>query len=182
MIRTVEYIHPEDEAALRTMEAIPGFAPAMKTLMRYYNEQMMHGVYMANKIRLSKNQLPNIYRKLLPLCEKLSINEPEFYLEMNPFPNATAFGDTRTMVTVTSGLLQYLTDEEVSSVIAHECGHIACRHMLYHSLAYTLVNRINDWGILGKAIYPVYLALQYWSRRSELSADRAAAVALGSAK
>ena len=35
-------------------------------------------------------------------------------------------------------------------------------------------------GILGNAVMPVYWALQYWSRRSELSADRAGAVALGS--
>jgi len=180
MIRSVEYIHPEDEAALRNMEAIPGFSAAMKLLLRYYDEQITHGVNMANKIRLSQKQLPEIYGKLPPLCEKLSISEPEFYLEMNPQPNATAYGDTRTMITVTSGLLQYLTEEEVSSVLAHECGHIACRHMLYHSLAHTLMNKINDMGILGKAVYPVFWALMYWSRRSELSADRAAAVALNS--
>ena len=77
-------------------------------------------------------------------------------------------------------LLEYLTDEEVSSVIAHECGHIACRHMLYHTLASTLLRNIERMGILGNAVMPVYWALQYWSRRSELSADRAGAVALGS--
>ena len=99
---------------------------------------------------------------------------------MDPYPNAYAMGDTRTMVTVTSGLLEYLTDEEVSSVIAHECGHIACRHMLYHTLASTLLRNIERMGILGNAVMPVYWALQYWSRRSELSADRAGAVALGS--
>jgi len=42
MIRSVEYIHPEDEAALRNMEAIPGFSAAMKLLMRYYDEQITH--------------------------------------------------------------------------------------------------------------------------------------------
>ena len=144
MVRPADYIHPEDEAARRNMEAIPGFAAAMKLFMRYYDEQIVHGMNMANKIRLSPTQ------------------------------------DTRTMVTVTSGLLEYLTDEEVSSVIAHECGHIACRHMLYHTLASTLLRNIERMGILGNAVMPVYWALQYWSRRSELSADRAGAVALGS--
>lgn len=180
MIRPADYIHPEDEAARRNMEAIPGFAAAMKLMMRYYDEQITHGMNMANKIRLSPTQLPDIYGKLPPICERLSIAEPEFYLEMNPFPNAYAMGETRTMITVTSGLLEYLTDEEVSSVIAHECGHIACHHMLYHTLALTLLQKINDLGILGAAVMPVYWALQYWSRRSELSADRAGAVALGS--
>lgn len=180
MIRPIEYIHPEDEAARRNMEAIPGFASAMKIIMRYYSEQLYHGLNMANKIRLSPNQLPDIYQKLPPICKKLNINEPEFYLEMNPSPNAYAMGDTRTMITITSGLLEYLTDEEVSSVIAHECGHIACRHMLYYTMAQLLFQNINNMGILGDAITPVFWALQYWSRRSELSADRAGAVALGS--
>lgn len=180
MIRPIEYIHPEDEAARRNMEAIPGFASAMKLIMRYYSEQLYHGLNMANKIRLSPNQLPAIYGKLPPICKKLNINEPEFYLEMNPFPNAYAMGDTRTMITVTSGLLEYLTDEEVSSVLAHECGHVACRHMLYYTMAQLLFQNINNMGLLGDAITPVFWALQYWSRRSELSADRAGAVALGS--
>lgn len=180
MIRPIEYIHPEDEAARRNMEAIPGFAAAMKLFMRYYSEQLFHGLNMANKIRLSSKQLPKIYEKLPPICKKLSIKEPEFYLEMNPFPNAYAMGDTRTMITVTSGLLEYLTDEEVSAVIAHECGHIACRHMLYYTMAQLLLQNINNMGLLGDAITPIFWALQYWSRRSELSADRAGAVALGS--
>ncbi len=180
MIRPIEYIHPEDEAARRNMEAIPGFAAAMKLFMRYYSEQLFHGLNMANKIRLSPKQLPNIYEKLPPICKKLSIKEPEFYLEMSPFPNAYAMGDTRTMITVTSGLLEYLTDEEVSAVIAHECGHIACRHTLYYTMAQLLLQNINNMGLLGDAITPIFWALQYWSRRSELSADRAGAVALGS--
>lgn len=84
------------------------------------------------------------------------------------------------MITVTSGLLEYLTDEEVSAVIAHECGHVACRHMLYYTMAQLLLQNINNMGLLGDAITPIFWALQYWSRRSELSADRAGAVALGS--
>ena len=179
MIRPVEYIHPEDEAALRNMEAIPGFPQAIKLLLKYYDERLAHGINMANTIRLSPTQLPHIYRKLPPICQRLNIEEPEFYLQMSPEPNAYAMGDTRTMITLTSGLLEYLTDEEVDTVIAHECGHIACHHMLYHTLAQILVQRINGLGLLGNAILPVFWALQYWSRRSELSADRASAVATG---
>ena len=97
MVRPADYIHPEDEAARRNMEAIPGFAAAMKLFMRYYDEQIVHGMNMANKIRLSPTQLPEIYQKLPPICQRLSISEPEFYLEMDPYPNAYAMGDTRTI-------------------------------------------------------------------------------------
>ena len=77
MVRPADYIHPEDEAARRNMEAIPGFATAMKLFMRYYDEQIVHGMNMANKIRLSPTQLPEIYQKLPPICQRLSISEPE---------------------------------------------------------------------------------------------------------
>ena len=71
MVRPADYIHPEDEAARRNMEAIPGFAAAMKLFMRYYDEQIVHGMNMANKIRLSPTQLPEIYQKL-PQFQNLS--------------------------------------------------------------------------------------------------------------
>jgi Zn-dependent protease with chaperone function len=179
MITENDFVHPDDSAALRNMEAIPGFAVAMKTLLKYYHERLLHGMSLANSIRLSEKQLPDIYHRILPICKRLSINVPEFYLEMNPSPNAYTVGDTCTMVTITSGLLEYLDEDEFSSVLAHECGHIACHHMLYHTLALTLAQDLK--GLLGDLIVPVALALMYWSRKSELSADRAAAIAVGDA-
>ncbi len=179
MLHPQDFIHPEDEAALKNMEAIPGFSIAMKTLLKYYQERLLHGMSLANKIRLSEKQLPELYHKILPICNRLSIEVPEFYLEMNPSPNAYTVGDTCTMVTVTSGLLEYLDDDEVSSVLAHECGHIACHHMLYHTLAQTLADNLS--GVIGDLMIPVTLALMYWSRKSELSADRAGAIAVGDA-
>ena len=51
MVRPADYIHPEDEAARRNMEAIPGFAAAMKLFMRYYDEQIVHGLSCLKFIR-----------------------------------------------------------------------------------------------------------------------------------
>lgn len=176
-----DFIHPADEAARRNLEAIPGFASTVKAFLRMGYEQFFHGLYMANKIRLSERQLPDLYRRLPPVCARLGIAEPEFYLEMNPFPNAYTFGDTRTLLCVTSGLLEYLEEDEIEAVIAHECGHIACRHVLYHSMARLLMQGAAMLGMAGTLLAPIRLGLLYWHRRSELSADRAAAAVLGSA-
>ncbi len=178
MLNPKYFIHPEDEAAIRNMEAIPGFAAALKLMLKHFDERQMHAINTARCIRLSPTQLPKIYNMLPPICKRLSIKEPEFYLEMNPYPNAYTIGDTRTMVVVTSGLIQYMSDDEARSVIAHECGHIACRHMLYHTLAFSIKDKLHEWGLLGDLVKPVVRALFYWSRKSELSADRAAAIAL----
>jgi hypothetical protein len=88
MISPQNFIHPEDEAARRNMDAILGFAAAVKAFLKFGLEQYYHGINMASKIRLSEKQLPELYCKLPPICQKLNISGPEFYLEMNPARNA----------------------------------------------------------------------------------------------
>lgn len=171
-----DFIHPEDAAALRQMESLPGFAALIKKVLAIGLENLQYGVNMASSIRLSEKQLPHIYKHLPPICEKFGIAEPEFYLQMSPFPNAWTFGDTRIYVTVTSGLLEMMNDEELDAILAHECGHILCRHVLYHTIAQWLSGGLSSLGVLGAIAVPVQYALYYWSRKSELSADRAASI------
>ena len=176
MINLSEFIHPEDAAALRTLESIPGFPALVKKFLQIGLEQMKYGINMASTIRLSPTQLPHLYNHLPPICKRLGISEPEFYLEMDPVPNAFTFGDTKFYITITSGMVELLNDEELDAVIAHECGHILCRHVLYHSLAEYVLRGVDRLGILGKLAIPFQLALFYWYRKSELSCDRASAI------
>lgn len=172
-----DFIHPEDAAALKQLESIPGFPAFVKSILSLGLERLQYGINMASCVRLSEKQLPQIYRHLPPICQKLGINEPEFYLEMDPNPNAYTFGDSRIFITVTSGLLEMMDDEELDAVIAHECGHILCHHVLYHSIARYILAGIDSLGILGALTVPIQLAFLYWQRKSELSSDRAAAIA-----
>lgn len=176
MIKPVEFIHPEDAAALRQLESIPGFPALVKKVMALGLEQLQYGLNMATAIRLSPTQLPKLYHHLPPICEKLGINEPEFYLQMDPNPNAWTFGDTKIYITITSGLVELLDDEELDAVIAHECGHILCRHVLYHSIARYILSGADFLGILGSLTVPIQFAIYYWQRKSELSCDRCASI------
>lgn len=169
-----DFIHPEDAAALRQLESIPGFTAIFKKFMSLGYETLMYGENMASSIRLSETQLPEIYHHLPPICKKLGIAEPEFYLKMDPNPNAWTFGDTRIYITVTSGLVEMMTSEELDAIIAHECGHILCRHVLYNNLARSIIK--NTSSFLGALSTPLVIALLYWNRKSELSADRAGAI------
>lgn len=175
MINPSDFIHPEDAAALEQLESIPGFPAFVKKVLELGLEQMQYGINMASAIRLSPTQLPDIYHHLPPICEKLGIEEPEFYLKMDPVPNAWTFGDTRKYITITSGLVEVLNDRELDAVIAHECGHILCRHVLYHSIATYILNGIDSLGILGACTVPIQYAILYWYRKSELSCDRVGA-------
>jgi hypothetical protein len=70
MISHLDFIHPEDETARRNMEAILGFAAAVKAFLKLGMEQFYHGTNMASKIRLTEKQLPELDRKLPPICLK----------------------------------------------------------------------------------------------------------------
>lgn len=174
-----EFIHPEDAAALKALKAIPMLSTIVKKVMDVGAEQLQTGLNMASKVKLSPTQLPRLYNILPPICERLEIKEPEFYLEMNPAPNAYAFGDTQTAITITSALVDMMSEDELIGVVAHECGHIACRHMLYHTLAQVIANASGMFETLAKLAVPIHYALMYWQRKSELSCDRAAAYMVG---
>lgn len=173
------FVHPEDAAAMELLKKVPGFGKLMKKVLDLGAERMLYGVNMASKIRISERQKPELYHRLVAICERLNIEVPEFYLEMNPAPNAYTFGDTRICIVVTSGLLQYLKDDEVDSVLAHECGHILCHHVLYSTMAQIITAGGAAFGLLGPFYLPLEYALLYWSRKSELSADRVSAIVSG---
>lgn len=173
------YQHPEDKAALKKLKSVPLFDQCLKAFMKTFPEQNLLGISMADKILIGPNQFPQIYKHLPPICEKLGIDIPYLFLEMNPFPNAYTYGDTTVMITLTSGLIEALSENQIKAAIAHECGHIACRHVLYHTMAdMTIKFGETILGMLEKLAMPTKLALFYWYRKSELSADRAAAVVM----
>lgn len=172
-----EFIHPEDEAALRQMKSIPGVTTLMKKILSIGAETQEYGINMASNIRLSETQMPELYKHLPPICQKLGIAEPEFYLKLDPYPNAWTYGDTRIYITMTSGLINLMSDEEIDAILAHECGHVLCHHVLYHSALNTAL-RFSDviLEVTPLLTTPVQYALWYWRRKSELSADRVASI------
>ena len=176
MINASDFIHPEDAAALEQLENIAGFPTLVKKVLSLGYEQMQYGINMASAIRLSPTQLPDLYHHLPPICKKLGIEEPEFYLQMDPMPNAWTFGDTKIFITITSGLVDMMNSEELDAVISHECGHILCHHVLYHTVARYILGGADSIGLLGKLADPIKYAFYYWQRKSELSCDRAASI------
>jgi len=178
-MRTVspeEYYHDLDKKALNALKAIPGFGIVLKTFMKLFSEKMFYGLNMANKIKLGPEQLPEIYHLLPPICQCLGIEEPELYLEMDPLPNAYTYGDTKVFITLTSGLIESMEEDEIKAVIAHECGHIACRHVLYRTMADMILNGGAELLDIPLVSLPLKLALFHWYRCSELSCDRASAI------
>ena len=179
------FIHDLDKAALQALKAIPGFTQLLKAFMKVWNEQLFNIENMSTNLRLSEKQLPQYYNLLPPICEKLGIDVPDMYLELDVNANAYTYGDTKPFIVLTSGLIETLPDELIATVIAHECGHIACRHTLYKTMGRMLLNGASDvmnlFGLGDVVMLPIKAAFWHWSRCSEYSADRAAMVCDGNA-
>lgn len=175
---TIDYnafIHPQDRAALKIIKKVPLIDTILKKFMAVVDERMMKGVHEASYIKLSNTQLPEYYKPLLEVCEVLGLDVPDMYLAMDPHPNAYTFGDTNPFVVINSGLIKLLTPEELKAVIAHECGHILCRHVLYNSVARFLVQYGSDALPIPGLDKCLSMALMWWNRMSEFSCDRVAA-------
>ena len=174
------FIHELDRAALSALKAIPGFTQLLKAYMKILSEQQLRIQNMATNLRISEKQLSKYYDMLLPICEKLDIDVPELYLELNVQPNAYTSGDTKPFIVITSGLLETMPEELIPTILAHECGHIACHHVLYSTMGHMILSgAVNLLGLNDLISFPIQTAFFYWMRCSELSADRVAAVCDG---
>ena len=176
------FIHEDDRAALEALKAIPGFTPFIKAFMKTWNETQFRILNMSSRVRLSEEQLPKYYAMLDPICKTLGIEKPELYLEMNVVPNSYTYGDTDPFIVLTSGLIECLPDELIPTVLAHECGHIACHHTLYRTMGQMILGSAVMLlpGIGTLISLPLKIAFAYWMRCSEFSADRAAVICDGS--
>ncbi|MCI2058006.1 MAG: M48 family metalloprotease [Oscillibacter sp.] len=178
------YLHDSDKAAMAALKAIPGFSQVMKTFMKIWSEQQLRLVNMSTNLHLSENQMSKYYHMLPPICKKLGINIPDLFVELDVTPNAYTYGDAKPFIVITSGLFETLPDELIPTVLAHECGHIACHHTLYTTMGRTVLTGASEFlsGLGTLALYPIQLAFAYWMRCSEFSADRAAIICDGSSE
>ena len=180
-LNTSVFMHDSDKAALQTLKSIPGFTQLLKGFMNIWNERQFQLSNMSSRLRLSEKQMSKYYDMLPPICEKLGIDVPELYLELDVTPNSYTNGDTHPFIVMTSGLLETLPDELIPTVLAHECGHIACHHVLYTTMGRMILNGVfNLSGFSSLVTTPLQIAFAYWMRCSEFSADRAAVLYDGS--
>jgi hypothetical protein len=75
------------------------------------------------------------------------------------------------MIALGSPMVDHLTENELLFVIGRECGHIQNGHTVYLTALHYLTTAANM--IIRFASQPAALALNSWSRRAEVTADRA---------
>jgi Zn-dependent protease with chaperone function len=127
---------------------------------------------LGNAVRVGPKQFPRVHRLVTQCADTLGIAPPTLYITNSPVMNAMTFGtNDDSFIIVHSALVDYFSDEELLSVIGHECGHIHNNHVVYLTALYYLRNMASIF--LKWIVYPASLALSGWTRRAEITCDRA---------
>ncbi len=172
-------------------------------LFSYWNADKMV-LRMHHATEVDERTAPQYYGIVRDLAARAGLPMPRVYLIRNPQPNAFATGRNpqNAAVAATTGLLERLSPEEVSGVMAHELAHVQNRDTLTMTITATLAgavsmlgnfaffmggsrNNNNPLGILGVLVAIIVAPLAAMmvqmaiSRTREYSADRRGAEICG---
>ncbi|MBM4187597.1 MAG: M48 family metallopeptidase [Gemmatimonadetes bacterium] len=176
-IAPVSWEHPADRAALQAMRAVPGFDEVVKKVIGLLGgERGIRLLFQGNAVRVTPLQYPRAHQLLVEVCATFDWpRTPEMFVSQTPVFNAGAYGVDDPFIVLHTAALELLDDEELRVLIAHEMGHVMSGHALYHTIAAILfMVSLSALPLLaGIALLPIKLAVLEWSRKSELSADRA---------
>jgi len=174
------YEHPADRAATAALGSIPMLDYVVRKLIEFGYERALRQTYLGAGVRLGTDQLPDIWTRYQHVLGVLDMPEEyDLYLTAEPLLNAMAIGAGKPIVVLNSGTVELLGDDQLEAVIAHEVAHILSDHVLYRTalqilLRLTATTRLP--GVAGMPLLAVQYALLEWSRATELTCDRAAAI------
>ena len=179
-IKSYEYEYPSEKLARENVEKLPG----LEKLITKFNEvgyERISGLQrLGNCLKINKNNFPEIMNIYLEACSILDVKDiPDLYFENDLNINASAFGITKTFITITKGAIDFLSNDELLFLLGHELGHIKGRHTLYRLIAFELLPLVSigidqfTLGLGAIGTQALYVPLFYYVRMTELTCDRA---------
>jgi Zn-dependent protease with chaperone function len=177
-ISSKAYEHPADRAATAALKAVPMLDTVVRKLIEWGYERAVRQYYLGNSIKVSENQLPDLWASHESVCRILDMPEVYHLYVTSPVPGiAQAIGSTKPMIVMDARALVNLEAGEQRALIGHEVGHILSDHMVYRTALIILLSAGGSLPFfLGMPFRAVTAVLLEWFRAAELSCDRASAI------
>jgi Zn-dependent protease with chaperone function len=169
-----EYAYISDRQTRAAFERMKAVELAVQSTVRAF-KQVGKGQLLGSAVRVSERQFPRLQGLVNQCAETLHIATPQVYIVNSPVLNAATYGTTDdAFIMVHSALIDHYSDEELLTVIGHECGHIHNQHVVYLTALHYLTQAAGTLlKVVGWALEPALIALRAWSRRAEITSDRA---------
>lgn len=178
-LKSETYEHPFDREALNKLKNVPGVDRVTNFLLNWTFVNWHLIELQGSHFRITRESCPELYSLIKEVEDTLDITDrPKIYTKWGYNINGYTTGTKdNTLMMLNSGAVDLLTDNQLKYIVGHEMGHIKSNHVLYHMMAEflpSIISLIPGAKILSA---PIQLALFYWQRMSELTADRAGLLA-----
>jgi hypothetical protein len=166
-----EYTYSFDRQSRVAFENTKPVALAVEASVRLF-KQMGQSRLLGQAVKVSERQFPRIHALGVKASETLGIAPPRIFVVNDPRFNAATYGTNEdSFVIVHSALIDHYSDAELLTVIGHECGHIHNSHVAYLTALHYLTSMAGFF--VPWVLQPALIALRAWSRRAEITCDRA---------
>lgn len=166
-----EYSYISDRQTRAAFGRIKPVELAVNSAVRLFN-QVWKGQMLGNAVKVSERQFSRIHNITKHCADTLQIPTPQVYIVASPQMNAGTYGThDESFIMVHSAMVDHYTDEELRMVIGHECGHIHNKHVVYLTTLHYLTRFAG--AFVRYIVEPAVFALRAWSRRAEITCDRA---------
>lgn len=167
-----EYAFAGDLRVLRRLDRARPVRIAVEATVRFW-KAIQKGDLLGQSVKISRRQFPKLHDLVVQCARELDIALPTVYVNKNLASlNAGTYGtDDEAFIVLNSILVDRFEDDELKFVIGHECGHIQNNHVVYRTAANYLAQGVISF--VKWAAVPARVALNSWSRRGEITCDRA---------
>ncbi len=125
-------------------------ALAINAISYLYSDRIVLSITRAKVV--SENEYPTLHRIVSSLAASAGMPKPKVAIVNSSVPNAfaTGRGPSKSVVAVTTGLLQLLNENELEGVLSHEISHVKHRDVLVASVAATIAGAISYLALMGR--------------------------------
>jgi Zn-dependent protease with chaperone function len=166
------YAYTGEWKVRRTLQAARPVTLAIEATVRLW-KTVAKAELLGTCVKVTDQQFPRLYGITARCAETLQIPVPAVYVapdigELNAHTLGT---DEDSYIVINAALVDHMTDEELLAVVGHECGHIHNNQVVYSTALYYLTMAASFY--VRWIVQPAVLALRAWSRRAEITCDRA---------
>jgi Zn-dependent protease with chaperone function len=145
-----------------------------------------------NGILLGPRQMPDVWKKAILAARILGLSRmPDVYISGGSMWETFTFGsDQSSFIVLGTAMLTNFQDDELLFILAREMGHCRAGHAVWKSVTRFLAGDMTHHGLMSNGVLnalsptklvegAIEIPLMAWSRQSEITADRAALLAVG---
>lgn len=167
------YGYSGERKVRRALAAAKPVTIALEATTRFWRD-VARAELLGTSVQVSGNQYPRVYEAARRAGATLGVRVPPVFVAPSSVDaKARVLGtDDAPYLVIGSAWAESLSEPELTAIIGHQLAHIQSGVVLYTTALYYLSH--SAMFVVRWIVKPAIMALQAWSRRAEISCDRAA--------